>query len=226
VIQAAPVAIIDCGLDDIVRMWNPAAERIFGWKEAEVLGKPLGIVPGALEGEARAQREGSRAGEIVWIEDTQRQHSDGHLIDASVTLAPVYDAEGRVSGTMSTVIDISRRKQAEAALRESEAQLRLAMDAAQLGMWYWECDTDRFTYSGGLNALFGRPRKAPSSTTACSRSACTPRTASCSTPRCAMRSSRARISRSTFAWCGPTDRCTGWPIAGRCIAVPTDTRSG
>jgi diguanylate cyclase (GGDEF)-like protein/PAS domain S-box-containing protein len=159
VIQAAPVAIIDCALDDIVRMWNPAAERIFGWKEAEVLGKPLGIVPGALEGEARAQREGSRAGEIVWIEDTQRQHRDGHLIDASVTLAPVYDAEGRVSGTMSTVIDISRRKQAEAALRESEAQLRLAMDAAQLGMWYWECDTDRFTYSEGLNALFGRPEE-------------------------------------------------------------------
>jgi diguanylate cyclase (GGDEF)-like protein/PAS domain S-box-containing protein len=161
VIQAAPVAIIDCGLDDIVRMWNPAAERIFGWKEAEVLDKPLAIVPGHLEEETRALRERTRAGEIVWIEDTQRQHSDGHLIDASVTLAPVYDAEGRVSGTMSTVIDISRRKQAEAALRESEAHLRLAMDAAQLGMWYWECDTDRFTYSEGLNALFGRPEDSP-----------------------------------------------------------------
>src|SRR5258708_5333935 len=58
---------------------------------------------------------------------------------------------------MVTMGDISRRKQAEAALRESEAHVRLAMDAAQMGMWYWECDTDRFTYSDGLNVLFGRP---------------------------------------------------------------------
>ncbi|HEY4998210.1 MAG TPA: diguanylate cyclase, partial [Usitatibacter sp.] len=103
----------------------------------------------------------AQAGEIVWVEDTQRQHRDGHLIDASITLAPVYDEQGRVNGTMGTVIDISRRKQAEAALRESEAHLRLAMDAAQLGMWYWECDTDRFTYSDGLNVLFGRPGESP-----------------------------------------------------------------
>ncbi len=157
VIRAVPIAIIGCDLDNIVGMWNPAAERIFGWREAEVLGKPLAIVPAPLEAETRSLLERARAGEIVWIEDTQRQCRDGHLIDASATLAPVYDAEGRVNGTMVTVIDISPRKQAEAALRESEAQLRLAMDAAQLGMWYWECDTDRFTYSEGLNTLFGRP---------------------------------------------------------------------
>jgi diguanylate cyclase (GGDEF)-like protein/PAS domain S-box-containing protein len=159
VIQAAPVAIIDCDANNIVRMWNPAAERIFGWNEAEVLNKPLPVVPDFLDEEARTQQARAQAGEIVWVEDTQRRHRDGHLLDTSVTLAPVYDSEGRVSGTMSTVIDISRRKQAEAALRESEAHLRLAMDAAQLGMWYWECDTDRFTYSDGLNALFGRPEE-------------------------------------------------------------------
>ncbi|MGZ5047342.1 MAG: bifunctional diguanylate cyclase/phosphodiesterase [Usitatibacter sp.] len=157
VIRAAPVAIIDCDLDDVVRMWNPAAERIFGWREDEMLGKPLAVVPDELREETRALRERAQAGEIVWIEETQRLCRDGRLIDASITLAPVYDAEGRVNGTLGTVIDVSPRKRAEAALRESEAQLRLAMDAAQLGMWYWECDTDRFTYSEGLNALFGRP---------------------------------------------------------------------
>jgi diguanylate cyclase (GGDEF)-like protein/PAS domain S-box-containing protein len=157
VIRAVPIAIIGSDLDNIVRMWNPAAERIFGWPEAEVLDKPLPTIPASLQAESRALRERAQAGEIVWIEDTQRQCRDGRLIDASVTLAPIYDADGRVNGTMGTVIDISPRKQAEAALRESEAQLRLAMDAAQLGMWYWECDTDRFTYSEGLNALFGRP---------------------------------------------------------------------
>jgi len=62
---------------------------------------------------------------------------------------------------MVTIVDISRRKQAEQALRESEAQLRLAMEAAQMGMWYWECETDRFHYSDGLSVLFGRGPDAP-----------------------------------------------------------------
>jgi two-component system CheB/CheR fusion protein len=73
---------------------------------------------------------------------------DGSLVDASVSISPIYD-EGRVAGTMVTITDITRRKQAEAALRESESQLRLAMEAAQMGMWCWEADTDRFTHSEG-----------------------------------------------------------------------------
>jgi PAS domain S-box-containing protein len=145
VIQAAPVAIVDCDLDGVVRMWNPAAERMFGWKEIEVLGKQLPIIPDHLRDETRRLRDQAQAGEIVWIEDTQRQHCDGRLVDTSVSLAPGYGADGCVNGTMGTIADISRRKEAEAALRESESHLRLAMEAAQLGMWYWECDTDRFT---------------------------------------------------------------------------------
>ncbi len=84
-------------------------------------------------------------------------HRDGHEVDVALSAAPIYGADGKVAGTMVTIADITPRKIAEAALRESESQLRLAMDAAQLGMWYWECDSDRFTYSEGLNVLFGRP---------------------------------------------------------------------
>jgi diguanylate cyclase (GGDEF)-like protein/PAS domain S-box-containing protein len=105
--------------------------------------------------ETRLQRERAEKGETVWIEETQRMHRDGHLIDVSISIAPIYGAENVAIGTMVTIADISRRKQAERALRESEAHLRLAMEAAQMGMWYWEADTDRFVYSEGLAALFG-----------------------------------------------------------------------
>ena len=155
VIHAAPLAIIARDLDSVIRMWNPAAERLFGWTEDEVLETATSIVPERLREETRALRGRAEKGEIVWIEETQRMDRNGHLIDVSMSIAPIYGAENVVIGTMVTIADISRRKQAEQALRESEAHLRLAMEAAQMGMWLWEADTDRFVYSDGLAVLFG-----------------------------------------------------------------------
>ena len=157
VVHAAPLAIIARDLNSVIATWNPAAEKMFGWTEAEVLNTTTSIVPEHLREETRLYRERAQEGETIWIEETQRLRRDGKLVDVSMSIAPIRDADGKVNGTMVTIADISRRKEAEAALRESEAHLRLAMDAAQLGMWYWEADTDRFTYSDGLNKLFGRP---------------------------------------------------------------------
>ncbi|HEY2627666.1 MAG TPA: diguanylate cyclase, partial [Usitatibacter sp.] len=157
VIQAAPVAIIARDMDRIISMWNPAAERMFGWKESEVLGTNTSIVPPGLIEEASHYRKLAQGGETHLEIETQRMHRDGHFIDVSLSAAPIFGGDGKVAGTMVTIADLTIRKQTEAALRESESQLRLAMDAAQLGMWYWECDSDRFTYSEGLNVLFGRP---------------------------------------------------------------------
>jgi len=161
VIQASPLAIIARDNDKVIGMWNPAAERMFGWAEAEVLNTTTSVVPEHLKEAAESMRLRAMAGESIIIEETQRMGRDGRLIDVTMTVAPIYDAEGLVSGTMVTIADISRRKEAEAALRESEAHLRLAMEAAEMGMWYWECETDRFTYSEGLGLLFGQTADAP-----------------------------------------------------------------
>jgi diguanylate cyclase (GGDEF)-like protein/PAS domain S-box-containing protein len=155
VIHAAPLAIIARDTRGVVRMWNPAAEKLFGWSEKEVLDTETSVVAEELRAQTLALRERALAGETIWIEETQRVHRDGHAIDVSMSVAPIYDANGEVNGTMVVIADISRRKQAEQALRESEAHLRLAMDAAQMGMWYWERDHERFVYSEGLAALFG-----------------------------------------------------------------------
>ena len=161
VIEAAPMAIIARDKERVIRMWNPAAERMFGWTEEEVLNTDTSIVPHHLREITTQQRLRAEGGETIVIDDTQRMRRDGQLIDVTMTVAPILGGDGKVTGTMVTIADITRRKAAEAALRESEAHLRLAMDAAQMGMWYWEADTDRFTYSDGLSVLFGRGPDAP-----------------------------------------------------------------
>ena len=157
VIHAAPLAIIARDVEGVIRMWNPAAERLFGYAEEDVLETETTIVPAHLREEALRMRARALAGETLWVHDSKRLNRDGTEVDVTMSIAPVRDANDAVIGTMATFADISARKLAEAALRESEAHLRLAMDAAQMAMWHWEADTDRFTYSESLVSLFGLP---------------------------------------------------------------------
>jgi diguanylate cyclase (GGDEF)-like protein/PAS domain S-box-containing protein len=161
IVAAAPLAIIVRDFDSVIRVWNPAAERLFGWKAEEVINTATSIVPDELRHEVYGLRERAQAGELILIDETQRVARDGTLIDVSLAIAPLRDASGGVYSTMVTIADIRPRKEAERALGESEDRLKLAMEAAHMGLWYWDAASDDFTYSDGLNTLFGRSIGAP-----------------------------------------------------------------
>jgi PAS domain S-box-containing protein len=108
-IQASPAAIISFDPDGNVTLWNPAAERLFGWREAEVLGQFLPYISDDKREEHRALRESVLRGEGFTGVEVRRRRKDGSTVDISVSTAPMRDAEGNITGIMSVNVDITER---------------------------------------------------------------------------------------------------------------------
>jgi len=126
-IQACPLAITVFNLDSgLVKLWNPAAETIFGWSEQEALGRFLPSVPEDKQDEFLANLDFIRQGKTLTGMETRRQKKDGSPIDISIWAASLHDTQGNIS-CMSIVADISDRKRLEA----ERAQLLVREQAAR-----------------------------------------------------------------------------------------------
>jgi PAS domain S-box-containing protein len=131
IVQASDDAIIGKTLDGIIVSWNKGAEKIYGYKAEEIVGHPISVLvppgkPDELPGIMKQLRRGQRTESY----ETTRVHKDGHLIDIALTVSPVKDEAGKVVGASAIARDISKRKQAEAALRLSEERFRVALKGA------------------------------------------------------------------------------------------------
>jgi len=128
-IQASPLAILALDKQGRVRSWNAAAARIFGWTEAEVLGKPSPLVPPEHRPDTRTLRERVLRGESFAAVEAQRWRKDGSLVEVSISAAPLFDAQGEVGGVMAVLADIADRKTAERALTRERAILQALLDS-------------------------------------------------------------------------------------------------
>ncbi|MBI5196836.1 MAG: PAS domain S-box protein [Nitrospirae bacterium] len=111
--QASPLAILMVDPEGKIKFWSPAAEHMFGWKAEEVLGLPNPIVPEDKREEFKSFMERLLKGESFTDMELKRQKKDGTLFDVSLTTAPVHDVEGRITGIMGIIADISKRKKME-----------------------------------------------------------------------------------------------------------------
>ena len=148
VFRAAPVALVEVDADQRVLLWNRAAETLFGWTSAEVLGGRNPLLPdgderaGAPAGHlaedlaedlaghrrhALAAPDGAVAGTRF---ETRRRHKDGRLLDVEVLLSAVTDGEGRLAGWIAAFTDNSERTALRASL---DARMRQQTAVAALG---------------------------------------------------------------------------------------------
>jgi PAS domain S-box-containing protein len=125
IIESSDDAIISKDLDGIITSWNGGAERISGYLAEEIIGKPMTVLlPPDCQKEAEAIMERIRRGQRVEHYETVWQRKDGGLIDISLTISPVRNAEGKLIGASKIARNITEQKRSEAQIvnlaREAE----------------------------------------------------------------------------------------------------------
>jgi PAS domain S-box-containing protein len=131
IVESSDDAIGTMSLDAIITSWNEGAKRVYGYSAEEVLGKPISILaPSHLNNETKELCEKIKQGERVHHYETSRLRKNGKLVYVSVNLSPIFDTHRNLSAVSFIVRDITRRKEAEEAIRLSNVYNRSLIEAS------------------------------------------------------------------------------------------------
>jgi PAS domain S-box-containing protein len=125
IVDSSEDAIISKDLDGVITSWNSSAARLFGYTATEAIGQPVAalLIPKDRQNEEPDILARLKRGERVDHFETVRQRKDGALLDISLTISPVKDAQGGIIGASKIARDISDRRRAEKAIETLNAQL-------------------------------------------------------------------------------------------------------
>lgn len=130
IVESSDDAIISKDLDGVIRSWNRAAERIFGYTSEEAVGRPITlIIPDELLAEEQQILQKLRRGERIDHFETVRVSKSGRRLDISLTISPMRDPTGRVIGVSKVARDITEFKRTQDALARDALLLANVRDA-------------------------------------------------------------------------------------------------
>jgi PAS domain S-box-containing protein len=135
VVQASPIAITVLDDDDKVLLYSPAAEKMFGWSAEEVVGGRLPYITGDAEGSHKDLLAQTQAGDRLSNVEMRRSRKDGTSVDFLLSTAPIFDAQGKAVAHVGVMNDITKRKRAEEALRQSEERFRQIAETIDEVFW-------------------------------------------------------------------------------------------
>ena len=157
IVDSSDDAIISRDLNDTITTWNGGAERVFGYRAAEMVGRSFTLlVPPERRDEVCQIRQRIEQGERVAHHDTVRVAKDGRQLPVSSLSSAVKDASGAIVGISAILRDISREKWAETTIRQSEQALADFFAEAPLGLLWVAPDGRILRANQALATMLGR----------------------------------------------------------------------
>ena len=133
IVETTDDAVISKDLDGIITSWNPAAERLYGYKAEEMIGKPVKVlIPPEWPDEEHRILARIRRGERIDHYETVRIAKDGRRLDVSLTVSPIRDASGKVIGASKIARDITEQKRTQEEIARLLAAERAARQDAEV----------------------------------------------------------------------------------------------
>lgn len=174
IVESSNDAILGKTLDGTITDWNFAAENLYGYTPEEAIGQNVSMLaPPDRPNEISWILEKIRKGEKVDHYETLRLTKDGRYLEVEITVSPVRDSEGKVTGASAIGRDITERKRAEeeirrlneeleervqrrtSELKESEERYRLVLQGSNDGIWDRDLRTDEIYWNDRLYEIFG-----------------------------------------------------------------------
>ncbi|MGQ0617710.1 MAG: PAS domain-containing protein [Acidimicrobiia bacterium] len=155
VLELCDDAVFGVDRDGRVASWNRSAERIFGYRADEIVGRPCAaLFPRHLQGEAEAVLTAASAGDRVSHFETELQRRDGSPAPISLSTCPVQGADSPMAA-VAMARDITERQVAQATLAEVEGRVREREAQAGVGGWWWDVRTGTVQWSDQLHQIHG-----------------------------------------------------------------------
>lgn len=159
-IEAAPTSMLMVDRQGTIVVVNAQVEQLFGYARDVLVGRPVEmLVPARFRGAHSVLRDGffrhPQFRAMGGGRDLYGLHRDGSEVPIEIGLNPIHTETGDF--VLSSIVDVSDRKRAQKALRESEARLRLAQHVAGIGTFEWNIETGMNTWTPEMEAMHGVP---------------------------------------------------------------------
>jgi PAS domain S-box-containing protein len=156
IVESSHDALFGEDLNGIITSWNQGAEQIFGYRAEEIVGTSImRLMPADRQAAEHELQRQIVAGELGGTFEAIRLTKEGREFPASITVAPLKDAAGKVIGTSRVLRDITERARATEALRASQERIRLAAATTGVGIWEWNVITNVIRWDSSMFGIYG-----------------------------------------------------------------------
>ena len=156
VVEWSPDAIIPATLDGVITGWNAGAAAMYGYTAEEIVGRNVTVlIPPGREEEMAALLDRVRAGQRVEPVEAQRVRKDGVVIEVTVSMSPIRDADGTVTGVAGIASDITRRVRADRAAQDARARLAAIVESSSDAILGKTLDGVITSWNAGAVAMYG-----------------------------------------------------------------------